>query len=335
MLTRPLPATASLLTRPDASSSTMDVRSSHLARALALEAAAYRLGVRSGGDDEGEPRRWLERLGAGSAMGRAVGAYEWDRTLLRDSESWPVELRALVQLCLTTRFPILVTWGPELLMIYNDGYRDMIGGKHPAALGAPLAEVWAEIWDVIGPMVHRVMATGEPTWSELERLLIDRHGFVEETFFTFSYSPAFDGDGRAQSLVDVATEMTAQVVAQRRTVALAGLGEAVFSASQVTGVCLAAAAQLAMLRNDIIHADVFLAVSDEPVLIASTRQGRAGAGRIGSAAHRPRGTDHRARATRRPGRAVSAGRGRRAPQRKRWTERGALRRAGSHGRLHG
>lgn len=175
------------------------------ARALALEAAAFRLGVRSGGDDEGEPPRWLERLGAGSAMGRAVAEFEWDQTPLRDPASWPMKLRSLVQLCVTTRFPMLVMWGPELLMIYNDGYRGMIGDKHPGALGAQLAEVWSEVREVIGPIVDKVMATGEPTWSELERLLIDRHGFEEETFFTFSYSAALDGDGHAHGVVDVAT----------------------------------------------------------------------------------------------------------------------------------
>jgi serine phosphatase RsbU (regulator of sigma subunit) len=205
-------------------------------------------------------------------MGGEVAAFQWDRTPLGDPSRWPVELRTLVQLCLTTRFPMLVTWGPQLSMIYNDGYRDMLGSKHPAALGAPLAEVWAEVWDVIGPMADQVMITGEPMWSEHQRLLMDRHGFAEETFFAFSYSPAFDRHGQAEGLIDVATETTGQVLAQRRLVALASLGEAVFSASQVTGVCLAAAAELATSRDDVEHADVFLGVGDEPVLLASTRQ---------------------------------------------------------------
>jgi serine phosphatase RsbU (regulator of sigma subunit) len=227
--------------------------------------------MQSGRGDEDDDA-WLDVVGSGSEMAARVAAFAWEQTPLGDASSWPVELRTVVQLCLTTRFPMLVTWGPELSMIYNDGYRDMIGDKHPEALGAPFAEVRAEIWDVIGPMADKVMTTKQPTWSELERLLINRRGFLEETFFTFSYSPALDRRGRPYGLIDVATEMTDQVLARRRSAALAALGEAVFSATQVTGVCLAAVAALARLPGDVVNADVFLRVADEPVLIASTRK---------------------------------------------------------------
>jgi hypothetical protein len=292
--------------------------------------------VRSGWRDKGGRRRWLDRLGAGSGMGREVAAFAWDRTPLGDPSSWPVELRALVQLCLTTRFPMLVTWGPQLSMIYNDGYREMIGDKHPEALGAPLAVVWAEIWDVIGPIAEEVMATGEPTWSELQRFLIDRRGFVEEMFFTFSYSPAFDAHGRAMGLVDVATEMTGQVVSQRRLVALAGLGEAVYSASQVTGVCLAAVAELAVVRNDVVNADVFLRVGDEPVLIASTRRVEARSDHAVAPAQGARWANDRASEARGRDHAGAAGGRGRAPRRqRRRTERRALRGTGPDGGVHG
>ena len=185
---------------------------------------------------------------------------------------WPIELQTLVQLCLTTRFPMLLTWGPELQMIYNDGYRDMIGAKHPAALGVSLPTVWPEIWDVIGPLVDRVMRTGEPTWSEHERLLIERRGFVEETYFTFSFSPALDCDGKVAGIVDVAMETTEQVIARRRLVALTSLGAALLPASWVTDVCVAAMIELARWGDDIVRADVFLLLEREPVLIASTGQ---------------------------------------------------------------
>jgi Stage II sporulation protein E (SpoIIE) len=134
-----------------------------------------------------------------------------------------------------------------------------------------MADVWAEIWDVIGPLADHVMRTGEPTWSEHQQLLMNRRGFVEETYFTFSYSPAIDADGVAAGLVDVATETTAQVVAQRRLTELASLGTVTFSAPRVTDVCVAATAELDRWGDDIVHADVFLRVDDLPVLISSTR----------------------------------------------------------------
>ena len=228
--------------------------------------------MRTGWHDGRASQGWLDSVGAGSGVGREVASIDWARSELGDPAEWPLELRALVMLCLTTRFPMLVTWGPRLLMIYNDGYREMIGDKHPAALGSPMAVVWAEIWDDVGALVEEVMRTGEPTWAEHQRLVMDRHGFPEETFFTFSYSPALDRDGRPAGLVDVATETTAQILAQRRLTALGNLGEAVFSAAQVTGVCVAAAAELARWVDDIVDADVYLQVVDEPVLIASTRR---------------------------------------------------------------
>jgi hypothetical protein len=215
---------------------------------------------------------WLARVGVASSTGRDVVEVDWAATPLGAASDWPIELQTLVQLCLTTRFPMLLTWGPELQMIYNDGYRDMIGAKHPAALGASLPTVWPEIWDVIGPLVDRVMRTGEPTWSEHERLLIDRRGFVEETYFTFSFSPALDCDGKVAGIVDVATETTEQVIARRRLVALTSLGAALLSASRVTDVCVAAMIELARWGDDIVRADVFLLVEREPVLIASTGQ---------------------------------------------------------------
>ena len=100
-----------------------------------------------------------------------------------------------MSICLNSRFPMLVWWGPELVMLYNDAYRQLIGGKHPAALGQPGRECWPEIWHVIGPMLDAVLARGEATWSEDLMLPLERKGFAEECYFTFSYSPIRDEAG--------------------------------------------------------------------------------------------------------------------------------------------
>ena len=105
---------------------------------------------------------------AATAVGGQTGAlartFDWAGTALGPADGWPSGLRSAVSLCFGTRFPVFVTGGPELTMLYNDGYREMLGrNKHPAAWGAPLREVWAEVWDDIGPYVDKVLRTGEAT----------------------------------------------------------------------------------------------------------------------------------------------------------------------------
>lgn len=185
---------------------------------------------------------WFLRATARGAMGAAVRSVDWAATPLGPPAAWPLPLRAAVELCLGTEFPVLVTWGPELTMIYNDGYREMLGtDKHPGALGSPLAAVWAEVWDAIEPSVREVEA-GRPTWVVDQRLVMHRSGFDEETFFTYSYSPLLDVDGQVRGLLDIATESTAQVVERRRVGQLSLLQARLQAAGPDVGAVVAAAA---------------------------------------------------------------------------------------------
>ena len=109
-------------------------------------------------------------------------------------ETWPQSLRTVVSLLLNSKFPMFIAWGPELAFLYNDGYLPIFGAKHPQALGQPFAEVWSDIWSDIGPLVDRALA-GEATFHENLPLLMMRHGYPEETWFTFSYSPVRDETG--------------------------------------------------------------------------------------------------------------------------------------------
>jgi hypothetical protein len=215
---------------------------------------------------------WLARSGATSEVGRAVAAFDWATTPMGSPGSWPLELRVAAQICLTTRFPMLVMWGPDLRMIYNDGYRDMIGDKHPGALGSPLADVFPEIWDVIGPMTRQVVETAEPTWSHHQSLLLERNGFKEATQFTFSYSPLIGAGGEVVGIIDVATETTGQVLAQRRLACLSHLSAALFDAVEVSDVCAVAATALSNWRDDIVNADLYLRADDVVTLVSSTRR---------------------------------------------------------------
>src|SRR6185503_8479615 len=102
---------------------------------------------------------------------------------------WPQSLRTSVSTCLDCAFPIVLWWGPELTLLYNDEYRPMLGAKHPAALGAPGEKVWSEIWHVVGPMLSHVYRSAEATRSRDLLLHIERAGYPEEAYFSFSYSP--------------------------------------------------------------------------------------------------------------------------------------------------
>src|SRR5919112_32448 len=166
-----------------------------------------------------------ETLAAGGRGGRALVEGEGASTPLGDPDEWPQSLRSAVQILLRSKFPMWIAWGPELTFFCNDAYRrDTLGGKYPWALGRPASSVWSEIWPDIGPRIERVMRTGEATWDESLQLFLERSGYVEETYHTFSYSPLADDDGTIAGILCVVSEDTQQVLANRRMATLRDLG---------------------------------------------------------------------------------------------------------------
>jgi len=216
---------------------------------------------------------WLATVASGTEMGAAVLAMDWSATPLGAPSEWSVGLRGALGLCLSSRFPMMVLWGPELIGIYNDGLRTMLGTvKHPGGLGAPARTVWSEIWDTIGPLLAGVVTTGTSTWVENQPLVLERYGFPEECFFTYSYSPVFDDDASVGGVFVTATETTATVVAQRRLVCLAELSRTLLDAADPTEVCVAAANALAENPDDVIAADVYLRAGERLTLVSSNRR---------------------------------------------------------------
>ncbi len=219
-------------------------------------------------DDE-----WLASICEGSEMGELICAFDWASTPLGAPDTWSIGLRTAVGVCLSSRFPMLLVWGPDLIKIYNDGYRPILGTeKHPSALGAPAREIWPEIWDEIGPLFDDVITTGRPTWSENQLLVVHRNGYPEECAFTFSYGAVFDDDGSVGGVLDVVTETTDMVVSQRRLACMTDLASALVAAEQVTDVCLRAAAALDGSCPDIAAADLYLLLDDDLVPVASNRR---------------------------------------------------------------
>ena len=206
-------------------------------------------------------------------MAAEVARFDWSATELGPVDDWPLPLRTAVGVCLSSRFPMMLVWGVERIMVYNHAYRPMLGAlKHPGALGAPISRVWAEVWDDIGPLFEQVTATREPSWFEHMPLMVERNGFVEETYFTFSYGPLFD-DGEVRGVLDVAVETTGQVVGSRRIACASLLTGNLLGARQVTDVCARAIEALSLCHVDVPAADVFLEFDGRLSLIASNRRG--------------------------------------------------------------
>ncbi|MGD9529648.1 MAG: ATP-binding protein, partial [Pseudonocardia sp.] len=157
----------------------------------------------------------------GGETGRVMAELDWAGTPLGPTASWPSALRSAVRILLTSRFAMWLAWGPELTMLYNDAYwRDTLRTKHPWALGRPASEVWSEVWDEAGPRIASVLETGVATWDEDLLLFLERSGYLEETYHTFSYSPLSDDAGVPAGMLCVVTEVTDRVLAERRMATL-------------------------------------------------------------------------------------------------------------------
>ena len=162
---------------------------------------------------------------ADPAVGRDLATVDWSATSLGDPVSWPQSLRTAVDILLSSRFPMWMAWGPQLTFFCNAAYRrDTLGRKYPWALGRPASEVWAEIWHDIGPRIDTVMTTGEATWDESLLLFLERSGYPEETYHTFSYSPLRDDRGTVVGMLCVVSEDTERVIGERRMATLRDLG---------------------------------------------------------------------------------------------------------------
>ncbi|MGA2561913.1 MAG: PAS domain-containing protein, partial [Terracidiphilus sp.] len=165
--------------------------------------------------------REQEMQATGPAMSQLIYEFDWSSTALGRASEWPDSLKAVVRILLTSGFPMWMAWGPELTCLYNDAYaRTTLGKKHPSALGQPASEVWPEIWKEIHPLIERVMKTGETCWEEVLRLILERNGYPEETFHTFSYSPLEGPDGSIAGMLCVVIEDTVRVIGERQLSAL-------------------------------------------------------------------------------------------------------------------
>jgi signal transduction histidine kinase len=216
---------------------------------------------------EGHANTWL--IGGGE-MGKLIRSMDWAQTPLGPIDSWPQSLRTTVSLCLASNFPISLAWGPQHVQIYNDGYWPICGAKHPGSMGQDFSQCWASPWPVIGAAFERALA-GETSFLENQRMFLDRNGYMEETFFTFSFSPIRDETGVA-GLFHPVTETTSRMLSERRARVLRDLAARATKAQTTQEACTLAAQTLLDCQRDVPFA-LFYMLDDrskEARLIASS-----------------------------------------------------------------
>jgi len=189
--------------------------------------------------------------GPGTEMEVRIAGLDWSETPLGPISRWPQSLHTVVNILLSSRYAMWMAWGPELTMLYNDAYRPTLGIKHPWALGRRASTVWAEIWREIGPRVEAVLTTGKATYDEGLLLFLERSGFPEETYHTFSYSPLLDDEGRISGMLCVVTEETERLIGERRVQTLRDISSALASAKTQEEVVQAVSERLLLNQKDL------------------------------------------------------------------------------------
>ena len=192
-------------------------------------------------------------------MGARMRALDWSKSPLGPIGAWPQSLRSTVSMLLPSRAQIIAFWGSEFVVLYNDAYRPVFGAKHPHALGLPGAQAWNEIWDSqLHPLLAGVARTGEAFWAKDLLFEIERHGFLEETYFDVSYDPVRVESGEVGGVYCIVTETTDRVVGERRLALLKGLAERNATARTSRDACVLATGTLAVKPQDILFAITYL-----------------------------------------------------------------------------
>ena len=140
---------------------------------------------------------------------------DWSTSTLGDPSTWSEQLKTAVNMMLSSRFPMFVAWGPDLGFLYNDAYALILGDKHPAALGRRFKDIWHEIWTDIAPIIDGALAN-QPSYFEDLPLTLMRHGYPEQCYFTFAYSPLHAGTGKVEGMYCTVMETTSRVVAEQK-----------------------------------------------------------------------------------------------------------------------
>jgi signal transduction histidine kinase len=197
-------------------------------------------------------------LAGGGEAGERLRAFDWSSTPLGDPRCWPQSLKTIVRVMLDSRYAMWMLWGPELTFFCNDAYLPTVGIKRDWVLGARSDRVWEEIWPDIGPRIRQVLTRGEATWDEALQLFLERSGFPEETYHTFSYSPVYDDDSHIAGMLCVVTEVTDRVIGERQLRVLRDLAAQSVTRDSVGETCRGICSVLERYPLDVAFAGLYL-----------------------------------------------------------------------------
>ncbi|QKQ76189.1 ATP-binding protein [Nostoc sp. TCL240-02] len=207
----------------------------------------------------------------GGEMGARMREVDWSKTSLGPTQQWPQSLKTAVRIMLTCRQPMFVWWGEELINLYNDPYKAIIGGKHPEALGQPASDVWREIWDQVRPRAESAMLKNEGTYDEALLLIMERNGYPEETYYTFSYSPVPNDQGDTGGIICANTDDTQRIIGERQLTLLRELAARTADARTFDQACTLSANCLESNPYDLPFAMIYLVDADQQqVFLAGT-----------------------------------------------------------------
>ncbi|MBD2310186.1 response regulator [Desertifilum sp. FACHB-1129] len=209
----------------------------------------------------------------GSEMAALMRSRDWSQSPLGPVDTWPQSLKTGIRIILGSRYPMFIWWGASLIHFYNDAYISVLGKRHPQALGKSAREIWSELWHSVGPLADDVLNHGTPSWNEEFLEIMERNGYREETYFTFSYSPIGTDDGRIGGIFCACTEDTRRVIDERRLRTLRELRAETAHTKTVTEACQMAAAVFGNNPKDIPFALIYLLDRDrQHARLASTTQ---------------------------------------------------------------
>ena len=166
----------------------------------------------------------MQRFFPEGDMAARIRAHDWSDTSLGPIDEWPPVLRHSASFLLSSKAQIVLFWGADLVVLYNDAYRPVFGRKHPWALGRPAREAWSEVWDFLGPVFNDIIRTGDAYSAKARPFFLERHAFSEETYFDVSYDPVRSDAGLVEGIYCIVSEVTGTVLGERRLAALRALG---------------------------------------------------------------------------------------------------------------
>nr|WP_296073063.1 SpoIIE family protein phosphatase [uncultured Actinoplanes sp.] len=211
-----------------------------------------------GSSDDVLPEQLSTAFERGGEMGRRMRELDWDATPLGPPAGWPPELRHAVATMLASRAQIILFWGPEYCALYNDAYITSMGSKHPGHLGRPGHEMWAEAWTVLKVLFDGVRADDEAFWAVDHPFMLERHGFLEETYFDVSYDPIRTGPGEVGGIFCIVSDTTGRVLGERRVRTLSALGSRLADSPDQEALVAETLAVLAENAADVPYATLIL-----------------------------------------------------------------------------